>query len=140
MQAAELQRLSELFDHVLATHDDFAAQFYAALSEDHPELIETFQRINMRSQHARFTGMLSILLHRISDQRPIQSLLADLGEHHAMYGVKEEDFDKFGKTLQKILQRLSGNKLDDRLQEAWINAYGQISHSMRKALKASRTG
>ena len=135
MRASELRQLSNLFDGVLARHDDFAAQFYNELTETHPDLIGVFQRINMRSQHARFAGMLSILLNRICEGRPVQSLLADLGRQHGRYGVKDDDFEKFGTTLEIVLQRLAGAEFTPGLREAWNEVFESISCAMRDEMR-----
>lgn len=131
MTPDQLSAICDTFDRVVSSTPDFGPKFYQRLSDDYPQTMDVFNNINMDSQHTRFVGMLSIILHRIKDGRPVIPLLEDLGKQHSSFGVKEEDFENFGAALMKVLQTSLGNEFDEDLHDAWVAVYAEITSIMK---------
>lgn len=138
MKPENLDDLIAVFQRVLDEHADFGKTFYAQLSVDQPELMKVFQQVSMRAQHTRFTGMISIILHRMHEARPYQSLLEDLGRQHEAFGVRARDLDRFGETLMRVIQRLAGADFNDEVQAQWHIAFGEIRATMARGMVRAR--
>ena len=117
---------------------DFGARFYQRLSSDPPETLAIFSAVNMESQHTRVVGMLSIVLHRMKDGRPVTPLLQDLGRQHSRYGVTDEHFEGFGAALIEVVSELLGSEFDSAIRQSWIEVYGVITGMMKSGRDSSR--
>ncbi len=112
---------------------DFGSKFYLQLSSDYPETKAIFDSINMHAQHTRFIGMLSVIMLRMKNDRPVTPLIRDLGKQHDHYGVKDEHFEFFGATLLKVLQQVLGREFNAYARDAWSAVYAEITRIMKSA-------
>ena len=112
---------------------DFGSRFYLQLSSDYPETKAIFDSINMQAQHTRFIGMLSLIMLRMKNDRPVIPLVQDLGKQHEHYGVKDEHFEFFGATLMKVLQQVLGREFNAYMRDAWSAVYVEITRIMKSA-------
>lgn len=133
MTPEQLSAICNSFDKALAMRPDLGSRFYQQLASDHPETTEIFDSISMDAQHTRFISMFRIILIRMNDALPVDSLLQDLGKQHAGFGVREEDFEKFGSTLMKLLRELLGKEFDRHMCDAWVVVYEEITRIMKSA-------
>ena len=131
MNPDKLSAICDLFDKAYSMAPDFGSRFYRQLSADYPETMSIFNSVNMESQHTRFVGMLSIVLHRMKGGRPFESLLQDLGKQHMKYGVKDENFADFGESLMNVLQEMLGPEFDREMRDTWIATYAEITRVMK---------
>ena len=133
MTPEQLSAICNSFDKALSMSPDLGSRFYLQLASDHPETKEIFDSISMEAQHTRFISMLRIILIRMNDGLPVASLLQELGKQHVRFGVKEEDFEKFGTTLMKVLRELLGKEFDGHMCDAWVVVYEEITRIMKSA-------
>jgi hemoglobin-like flavoprotein len=134
----QLAAICNSFDKALSMAPDFGARFYQRLSRDHPQTLVIFSAVNMASQHTRFVGMLSIVLHRMKDNRPVTPLLQDLGRQHGRYGVRDEHFEGFGAALIEVVSELLGSEFDAAIRQSWIEVYEEITGRMKSGRDTSR--
>lgn len=130
MTPEQISAVYNSFSKARSIGPDFGSLFYQNLSSDYPEIKSLFTSPIMESQHTRFVGQLDVIMIRMKNGRDVTQMLQELGRHHGHIGVKNEDFEKFGATLMKVLQELLGAEFDGYLRESWLSLFAEIKRMM----------
>lgn len=137
MTKEQLTIIGDLFEKACSKDPDLGSRFYARLSGDYPELMNFFASVGLNAQHTRFISMIRIILGRMSGDLPYIPLLEELGKAHQSYRIGEDEFEKFGITLMKVLQTTLGTKFDKPVRDAWCAVYNEIIGVMISAIDHS---
>jgi hemoglobin-like flavoprotein len=121
---------------LLAVHrDDVAALFYHRLFELDPKLRGLFVG-DLAEQGKKLMAMLSIAVRSLDNMLPLVPVLADLGQRHRTYGVKERDYALVGEALLWILEKQLGAEFTPFVRESWSAAYGALCGTMIAGARA----
>lgn len=120
------------FAQVAAIADTAAALFYENLFRRDPTLKPLF-RGDLRQQGAKLMQMIAVAVNRLGNPEPLVPMLQQLGRRHAGYGVTDAHYDTVGAALLDTLATGLGDGFTDEVRTAWIEVYGFIAITMRKA-------
>lgn len=111
---------------------DYARFFYDKLFELDPESRAMFGRANMDEQRHRLMETLGQLVAELDDAERLITDLVVLGRRHAVYGVRDSDYDSAGVALLWTLEQALGPEFTPEARAAWIEAYHAIASVMRR--------
>lgn len=110
--------------------------FYRNLFADHPEVRPLFANVDLPKQKQKLLASLKLVVDNLRKPKVLNPALEALGARHVDYGVREQHYPAVGATLLKSLAEVAGELWDDRLERAWIDAYGAISAKMLEGAAA----
>ena len=139
MTQEQLSVICSSFEKACLMSPDLGSRFYTQLSSDYPETMNIFASVSMNAQHTRFISMLRIILTRMTGDQPFIPLLEELGRKHRTYCVGDEEFEKFGITMMKVLQATLGNEFDEFMRDAWFAVYNELTGVMKSAINHSQS-
>lgn len=105
-----------------------AAEFYARLFLDSPELRELFP-LALAGQQEHFVAALRRVVQGLDSPLLLERYLTQLGQDHRKFAVRPELYLPFGRALIATLREHSTG-WDDRVEEAWITAYATVADRM----------
>lgn len=111
---------------------DHLRYFYDKLYELDPETRGLFGTVDMDEQRHRLMETIGELVAEIEDPERFVPHLATLGRRHAVYGVRDSDYDAAGVALQWTLERALGPTFTPEVRDAWNEAYHAIASVMRR--------
>lgn len=111
---------------------DHARVFYDKLFELDPEARSMFEHASMDEQRHRLMETLGELVGAIDNTERFVTHLVMLGRRHALYGVRDNDYDSAGVALLWTLEGALGPRFTDEAREAWIEAYHAMASVMRR--------
>jgi hemoglobin-like flavoprotein len=111
-------------------------RFYRRLLETHPYLRKLFRQ-GAEEQGEALMGMLGTVVGCLDVQERIVPLVYELGRRHSLYGVRDADFDPFGKALLDTLAESLGPEFTPPVRDAWQAAYGFMAEIMQDAARRS---
>jgi len=112
--------------------DTAAALFYARLFELDPELSLIFKG-NMVEQGRKLIQMIALAVRGLDRLSELLPALEALGARHALYGVRERDYETVGSALIWAIQELLGDDFTAETKEAWTEVYGLLARAMQSA-------
>ena len=104
--------------------------FYGKLFELDPSARRLFHN-DIALQGRKLMDMLESVISSLDNFAPMQARLAELGQTHAGYGVRPQQYDTLSSALLwSIAQTLEGN-FDAATKEAWQLALNAICGAMK---------
>ena len=92
--------------------------FYQRLFELDPRARQLFWG-NMQDQGKALFLMLELIVKSLDIQDKIVPIIFDLGKRHAMYGVRDRDYQPFEQALIETLSSIIGDDFTHDEREAW---------------------
>jgi hemoglobin-like flavoprotein len=138
----DVQLLNESFKQIKPHGMEFAERFYAQLFQKSRETLASneverlFARSDMKQQYGALLGALAFVVAGVLENRDVSADLADLGQRHRKYGVKEAHYQLVGEALIESLQAYFGPKWTPELQQTWLQAYTLVSTTMQQGKAA----
>jgi hemoglobin-like flavoprotein len=112
--------------------DKAAELFYGKLFELDPELKSLFTG-DMTEQGRKLMNMINTAVNSLDRLEAIVPAVEQLGERHAGYGVKDEDYDTVGAALLWTLETGLGEAFTPEVKEAWTITYNVLASTMQSA-------
>lgn len=109
-----------------------AKMFYGKLFELNPALQELFKG-DMEEQGEKLMTMIDVAVKGLTKLDTIVPAVQKLGERHAGYGVKDEDYDTVAAALLWTLGEGLGDAFTDDVKEAWTITYTLLATTMKEA-------
>ncbi len=134
MTPEQIDLVQDSFKKVAPIADKAAELFYGKLFEIAPEIKPLF-KADITEQGAKLMQMIGIAVKGLSNLESIVPAVQQLGRNHSGYGVKEEHFAPVAQALLWTLEQGLGDDWNDKLKEAWTDAYGILSSTMIDAMK-----
>lgn len=106
--------------------------FYQRLFELDPRARQLFWG-NMQHQGKALFLMLELIVKSLDIQDKIVPIIFDLGKRHAMYGVRDRDYQPFEQALMDTLSSIIGDDFTHDEHEAWSAAFAFLADIMREA-------
>lgn len=117
-------------------HSDISEQageiFYQRLFELDPRARQLFWG-NMQHQGKALFLMLEMVVKSLDIQDKIVPIIYDLGKRHAMYGVRDRDYQPFEQALLDTLSGVVGDDFTQEVREAWLAAFAFLADIMKEA-------
>lgn len=115
---------------VVPISEQAAELFYGRLFELDPALKPLFKG-DMKEQGAKLMKTIGLAVSALDNLEPLIETLKDLGANHAVYGVKDEDYDTVAAALLWTLEKGLGPQFTDEVKNAWAAAYGALAGVMK---------
>ncbi len=132
MQANQIVLVQNSWKKVLPIRAAAAEIFYSKLFELDPSLRSLFKG-DMKEQGNKLMMMIGTAVGGLSHLSDLVPAVEALGVRHAGYGVKEPHYDTVGSALVFTLQKGLGADFTDDVKAAWIEVYGILAATMKKA-------
>lgn len=115
---------------VVPIAEQAAELFYGRLFELDPALKPLFKG-DMKEQGAKLMKTIGLAVSALDNLEPLVETLKDLGANHAVYGVKDQDYDTVAAALLWTLEKGLGDKYSDEVKNAWAAAYTILAGVMK---------
>ncbi len=129
-----IQLVRESFDLVEPIAPQAAEYFYTELFAADPSL-RTLFRGDMALQGAKLMKMMSFAVAHLQEPQVLMPALRHLGQQHAEYGVRDDDYDTVGGALLRTLAFGTGVAFTPDVEAAWIDVYGTLAGTMKEAAR-----
>ncbi len=125
-----IELLEESFDAVAPQGNELVETFYRHLFSDFPQVKPLFEQVEMTEQKKKLLASIKLVVENLRRPEVLGPALEELGARHVAYGAEEAHYPAVGQTLLKSLSEIAGDAWTDEYQEAWAEAYGEISQIM----------
>ncbi|MCA9218051.1 MAG: hypothetical protein KDB27_33500 [Planctomycetales bacterium] len=122
--------LEQSFAAVAPQGDKLTATFYRNLFNDFPEVKPLFANVDMTEQPKKLLASLKLAVDNLRKPEVLVPALENLGLRHVDYGTHEDHYPAVGQTLLKSLAEVAGDLWTEELNDAWAEAYGEITKIM----------
>jgi hemoglobin-like flavoprotein len=124
--------IRESFAKVLPIADVAGEMLYMRMFELDPSLRRLFH-IDIKDQGRKLMTVVRVAVANLDRLDNIVPALEELGERHARYGVKDEDYDTGGEALVWTLEKGLGDDFTPETRQAWIEVYDLLTSVMKDA-------
>ena len=120
--------LQSSFEQVLGQKEAFAETFYQRLFILYPQTRQLFAHTDMKRQQNALMAALATVISSLknAEQEKLASILKELGQRHASYGVRLEHYQMVATALLETFAIYLGRAWTGELNGAWTEAYGAI--------------
>ena len=125
-----VELLEHSFELVAPKGEALVDVFYNHLFEDYPAVRPLFEDVDMQEQRSRLLASLVLVVANLRAPEELAPALELLGQRHIKYGAIEVYYPAVGATLVKSLAEIAGEHWNDELEQAWSDAYDEISAIM----------
>jgi nitric oxide dioxygenase len=125
-----LELLENSFELVAPHGDALVETFYKHLFEDFPVVKPLFDNVEMQQQRSKLLASLALVVANLRTPEQLVTALEQMGQRHVEYGAAEEYYPAVGATLLKTLAEIAGDVWNDELEQAWSDAFDEISKIM----------
>jgi len=125
-----VELLEHSFELVAPKGEALVDVFYNHLFEDYPAVRPLFEDVDMQDQRSRLLASLVLVVANLRAPEELAPTLELLGQRHTKYGAIEVHYPAVGATLVKSLAEIAGEHWNDELEQAWSDAYDEISAIM----------
>ncbi|WP_020528821.1 globin domain-containing protein [Flexithrix dorotheae] len=132
MTEAEILLVQKSWTAIQTRSDIIGVKFYTKLFEVQPLFKPLFH--NERDEQAKkLMKLIGFAVTKIKPEIEEDKTVAAVGKRHIAYGVKEQDFEIFGKVLVETIGEELGEHWNPELEVAWGKAYQYLSKLMIRA-------
>lgn len=117
---------------IIPNADKFAKLLYNKVFELDPPLQPLFTG-DMATQGRKLMSMIDTVVNSLDRHNAMVPSLHKLGERHAEYGVKNNDYDILGAALLLTLETCLGDEFTPEVKEAWTITYNELARAMKTA-------
>ena len=103
--------------------------FYNKLFERNPDMKSLFTG-ELKEQAGALMRMVKTVVEGLSNPNIIVPAIQDLGRRHHDYGVKSDQYKKFGDCLIMCLEHETGGTFDAKTKSAWQKLYAILAETM----------
>jgi hemoglobin-like flavoprotein len=132
MTPQQIQLVRSSFQKLAAIPERAGEIFYQRLFELDPNARQLFWG-NLQHQGTVLFLMLDMIVKSLDIQDKIVPIIFDLGKRHAMYGVRDRDYQPFEQALIDTLSSIIGDDLTPDVRNAWHAAFAFLTDIMREA-------
>jgi hemoglobin-like flavoprotein len=121
------------FEQVAPIAEDAAGLFYNRLFELDPALRPLFKG-DLKEQGRKLMQMIGVVVKGLDRFDELVPAAQAMGQRHAGYGVKCEDYEMVGAALLWTLGKGLGVAFTHEIKDAWTAAYGALTAAMKSAI------
>eukprot|EP00479_Gromia_sphaerica_P008876 TRINITY_DN3558_c0_g1_i1.p1 TRINITY_DN3558_c0_g1~~TRINITY_DN3558_c0_g1_i1.p1 ORF type:complete len:159 (+),score=23.88 TRINITY_DN3558_c0_g1_i1:150-626(+) len=113
--------------------------FYKHLCKNDERSSDLFENTDMKKQGEKFIEVLNHAVDEIGNFKKYVPNLKLLGSKHSDYGVDDDHYTPFGRSLCCSLEACLGEDWTKDTRNCWIQFYGVIQSTMRKGAQEGET-
>jgi len=132
MTPGQIDLIRRSFDAIWPVHRKMATLFYQRFFELAPDARRLFPD-DMDRQHLKLMDMIAAIVGALDERELFQSIIADTGRQHALFGVTPAHFVAFGEALIWSLEQQFGAAFTPELRTAWTALYDSVRNGMMAA-------
>lgn len=132
MTAEEIKLIKDSWAKVISISEQAAELFYGRLFEVYPE-VQPYFKGDMKEQGRKLMVMIGSAVNSLENLGPMIPLIRESGKRHAVYGVKDEDYDKVADALVWTLEKALGDDFTREMKNAWVTTYTSLADVMKEA-------
>ena len=106
--------------------------FYGRLFEVAPDLEPMFRGAR-KDQARKMAQVLCVVVKSLDNPEQLLPSIRQLGERHAQYGVRPEQYKIVGGAFLWALARIMGDALTREARDGWEAAYEMLATAMQEA-------
>lgn len=110
----------------------FGEAFYTRVFDRMPEARALF-RHDMAEQGMQFLTTLHVLVDHLDSLDGVDAEIRALGQGHAAYGVRPEQYPPMGDALIETMRASLGDAFDAEVEAAWRKGYALLADRMQAA-------
>ena len=137
MTPQQKELVKQTWTMVVPIADTAAELFYGRLFELDPSVKPMFKG-DMKEQGAKLMKTIGIAVSALDDLEPLIATLKDMGEKHAVYGVKDADYDTVAAALLWTLEKGLGEAFTDEVKNAWAAVYTILADVMKQGASEAK--
>jgi len=118
------------FAQIVPIADTVAALFYATLFELDPSLLALFTS-DVTEQGRKLMRMLAVAVGGLDYLEVLVPVIRSLGQRHASYGVRDDDYEAGAVALLTALEAGLGAAFTAEVREAWTMGYWLLADTMK---------
>lgn len=126
-QAPQSALIRETFELLRSRLEPASVNFYNALFRRAPHLRKLF-RDDLAGQGMKFMTTLGFVIENINRTEMLTERLSDLGQVHAIMGIRAADFEPMGEALMDTFREELGEAFTPEAEAAWRAAYADLSN------------
>lgn len=131
MTPVQIDLVQQSWEKVVPIAKDAAALFYNRLFELDPSLRKIFGD-DIEEQGKKLMTVLTTVVRGLKKLDALESKVWQLGRRHAVYEVKQQDYDTVATALLWTLEQgLGADTFQGELKQAWIQAYTVLATVMQ---------
>jgi hemoglobin-like flavoprotein len=132
MTPHQIQLVRSSFQKLASVPERAGEFFYQRLFELDPNARQLFWG-NLQHQGTALFLMLDMIVKCLDIQDKIVPIIFDLGRRHAMYGVRDRDYQPFEQALIDTLSSIVGDDFTQNERNAWRAAFAFFTDIMKDA-------
>jgi hemoglobin-like flavoprotein len=133
----QIRQIRDSFDAMGLSRRKVAEAFYRRFFEFVPEARRMFPE-DMERLHLKLMDTIAALVGALDNPAVFQSIIAQVGRHHARFGVTPSQLTAFGDALLQTWEQHFGPAFTPELRQAWTALYDTVQRDMLQALKATK--
>jgi hemoglobin-like flavoprotein len=130
MTSEQIRLVQNSWEQVVPIAKDAAAMFYARLFEIAPHTRHLFPS-DTEEQGKKLMQVLTTVVRGLKDLPLLEEKVWQLGRRHAVYNVKDEDYQPVAEALLWTLEQGLGSGFRDDVKNAWVAAYQLLAAVMQ---------
>jgi len=134
--AEQLGQVRESFEAMGLARRKVAEAFYQRFFELVPGARSMFPQ-DMERLHLKLMDTIAALVGALDNPDVFQSIINQVGRHHARFGVTPSQLAAFGDALLATWEQHFGPAFTPELRQAWTTLYDAVRRDMLQAMKAA---
>lgn len=130
MTPNQIQLVQDSWEKVVPIAKDAAALFYGRLFEIAPHTQALFTD-DVEEQGKKLMQVLTTVVRGLKDLPKLEKQVWQLGRRHAVYNVRDEDYQPVAQALLWTLGQGLGSGFTDEVKNAWVAAYSILAGVMQ---------
>ena len=137
MTPLQIQSVQESFALVVPDRELVAKLFYDRLFELDPSLRPLFKG-DMVKQGRKLMNMIKLVVHALDNIGGLVPFIAEMGDRHRGYGVRDEHYETVGAALLWTLEKGLQDEFTDHCRQSWTAAYELLATTMKEGAARAR--
>ena len=134
--AEQIGQIRDSFDAMGLSRRKVAEEFYRRFFDLVPEARRMFPQ-DMERLHLKLMDTIAALVGALDNPAVFQSIIDQVGRHHARFGVTPSQLTAFGDALLGTWQQHFGPAFTPELRQAWTTLYETVQRDMLEAMKSA---
>lgn len=126
----DIETLERSFKEISPKGELLVNRFYEELFNRYPDVKPLFNSTSMEEQHKKLLAALNLVISNVGNPQALKDTLADLGQRHRGYGVKQEHYAAVKATLLDVMREVAGPSWNDASYKAWNAGLQFVASSM----------
>ena len=132
MTPRQVALVQDSWKKIVPIKDMAALLFYARLFELDPSLRPHFRK-PLDMQGRKLMAMLGTAVGCLGRLEELTPTVEELGRRHAVYGVKDENYDTVAAAFLWMLEQALDLDFTPEVRDAWTTAYTTLANVMKDA-------